>query len=408
MATILYYGTSTQIHSGAAQWMFRLADRMREFGHETIAVLPDRDGIAEWYESAGITTRTCWAEPVQRQSLAAQAQYPFQSLRAVRELRRLIDDEGVDVLHVNEIRYLPAVIAGATSDVRTLTHTRICLESPKLRKVFGTIGATLSDRVLCVSNRTADMMFRSVGHERSVDVLHDGLPTPERFDPLPDGEVFRTEFDVDEDAFLVVSVSKLVENKAQDRLLAAAERMRDEPIEFAIVGGRVDGHEAYADGLERRVEDLQNARLTGFYEDLPEVLGAADVLVHVPRHEDPFPGVVLEGMTAGVPVIGSKSGGIPEQIDDGETGYLVDKTGDVEGITDRVRHLERNPDVRRRLGETGKRRARERFDPDTYFGEIDAIYRDLSGERRSQRSCGPEDERERAVGYSSSQENYSM
>ncbi|MDF9743994.1 glycosyltransferase family 4 protein [Natrinema salsiterrestre] len=379
MATVLYYGTSTQIHSGAAQWMYRLADRMREYGHDTIAVVPGTDGIAAWYAEAGIPTYVLEGDPISRRPAIDQLQYPFRVLENVRRLRRLIRTESVDLVHVNELRYPSALLAGTTSQSRTIGHVRMCLNPYHLRKAFGAMGAHLSDRVVCVSHRTADVMFRTVGYESNIEVLHDGLPSPDRFSDLPAGTAFRSEFGIDEDAPLAVCVSKLIRDKGQDRLLDAARRLRDEDLEFAVVGGTVEGHEAYARALERRVRELENVTLTGFYEDLPEVLGAADVLVHLPRHEDPFPGVVLEGMAAGLPVIGSQSGGIPEQIDDGETGYLVAKTGDIGTVVERLRDLAGDSTLRDRLGREARRRSAARFDPEAYFDEIDGLYTELAG-----------------------------
>ncbi|MFC3958584.1 glycosyltransferase family 4 protein [Halovivax cerinus] len=384
MPRVLYYGSSTQVHSGASQWMFRLADRMRERGHRTLAALPADGGIAEWYHEAGVPTVRCWSKPLsRRRSLFGQLRYPAALFDAVADLRSVIRAHDVDIVHVNEVTYLAGLLAGRVSDVETVCHVRICRTSSPMRNVLGSLAYRFSDRVVCVSDRVAECLFRDLGFDGPrVTVVRDGLPSPERFESLPDGRRFRATFDIDEDAFLVVNVSKLIRNKGQDRVLDAAGRTWDEDIVYAIVGGDVDGHEAYAASLRRRGAGLENVAMTGFYPDLTEVLGAADALIHVPRHEDPFPGVVLEGMAAGLPVIGSTSGGIPEQIDDGETGYLVDQRGDTETIVGHIRRLAAEPTLRSRLGRTGADRAFDRFDPDAYFDEMDGLYRQLSDEPR--------------------------
>lgn len=383
MPKVLYYGSTAQIHSGACQWMKRMADDMRNYGFETKAILPENRGIASWYIDSEIPIEYLWSEPIRRQrSLLGQLRYICLALITTVNLWLQIRREEIDIVHVNEIRFLPGLLAGAVSGAYTVCNVRICFESPLLRWIFGGIVYLLSDTVICVSNRTAEMMFESVGFTGDkVRVIHDGLPSPGRFEDLPEGDVFRDEFGIDDDDFLVVSVSKLVRNKGQDRILDAATQLPlDDDVEFAIVGGTVKDHEEYAAELAERAEEIRNVQLTGFYEDLSEVLGAANALIHVPRHEDPFPGVVLEGMICKLPVIGSRSGGIPEQIDDGETGYLVPKEGGERQIADYISTLAVEDELCERLGEAGRQRAFEHFDMDEYFERIKEEYNTLLSE----------------------------
>lgn len=378
MDSVLYYGSSTQIHSGACQWMFRLADGMREYGFETTAVLPSDEGIAEWYHDAGVDVAYEWSEPIRRGSPSHQLRYLLAALAATVRLLWRIRSEDIDIVHVNEIRHAPGLLAGWASGAKTVCHVRACFEDRRLRRLFGAMVSFFADEVVCVSDRTAELMFDSVGHGGDhVRVLHDGAPSPERFETLPTDEAFRAEFDIPSETPLVVCVSKLTHNKGQDRLVDAAAALRDEEVAFAIVGGTVDGHTDYADELEARISELPNTRLTGFYTDLPAVLGAADLLVHVPRHEDPFPGVVLEGMLAGLPVIGSKSGGIPEQIDHGETGYIVPKDEPTPELTDRIRTLTDDEERRAQMGRAGRRRVLNEFDETAYYRSVADLYRSL-------------------------------
>lgn len=375
MPKILYYGSSTQIHSGAAQWMYRLADGMRNYGYETVAVLPSNKGIAEWYHDADIDVRYHWSEPLRQTTVISQVFYLFMSFLTTLQLLVLIRREQIDIVHINEVRHLPGLLAGWISGAMTVCHVRVCFENRHMRKMFGAMITFFADEAVCVSNRTAELMFESAGHSGNyVHVLHDGAPAPERFENLPNGQAFRDEFNINKDTTLVVCVSKLTHNKGQDRVVDAASSLTDEDIQFAIVGGTVKGHEDYADQLQERVSSLPNIRLTGFYSDLSMVLGAADILVHVPRHEDPFPGVVLEGMISELPVIGSKSGGIPEQIEHEETGFLVPKDEPNPELTERIRSLAMDVKKRRKMGQRGRNRVLSQHDPGQYYKAIAKLY----------------------------------
>ncbi len=219
-------------------------------------------------------------------------------------------------------------------------------------------------------------MFKEVGIEsEKVNVVYDGLPSPERFDGRTDGTTFRKDIGINNSSFLALQVSKLTRNKGQDRMLDVADIMSDDvDMEIAIVGGSVEGYEDYEKELRKRTEKHSNVHMTGFYPDIVSAITAADVLVHIPRHDDPFPGVVLEGMVAGKPIVGSRSGGIPEQIVDGETGYLIPKTGSADTITNRLHTLVEDEERRRQMGEQAAQRAFSEFPVETHLKEITSTY----------------------------------
>lgn len=374
MGTILYFGTTTQIHSGASQWMFRLAKHAADTGHRSIAILPSRNGIARWYEGTEIITRYSRSVPVHRGSLMELLRTGVAILGSTPPLLRLIRQEEVDVIHVNDIKYISGLLAGWLSHAKTVCHVRACFEHPQIRKWFAAIASVCADRIICVSKRTAELMFEQTGFDKNVLTVPDGVPSPERFDEIPDGSRFRQEHNISSDDMLVASVSKLVHNKGQDRLLDVADRLANEAISFVIVGGPVEGHEQYARQIQRGGELRDNVRVVGFQEDIVEPLGAADVLSHLPRHEDPFPSVVLEGMLARLPVVGSESGGIPEQIVDSKTGYIVPKKGGTGFIAGRLRTLNDNIELRRTMGINGRQHALEHFSTDCYMNRIDELY----------------------------------
>ena len=105
-------------------------------------------------------------------------------------------------------------------------------------------------------------------------------------------------------------------------------------------------------GLEGKV------RFSGalYGEEKKEAYRQADVFVH-PTREDCFPLVILEAMSAGLPVVASEEGGIPDEVEDGVTGLLFRK-GDVAGLARCLERLLIDASTRRRMGAAG----RERFD----------------------------------------------
>ena len=90
-----------------------------------------------------------------------------------------------------------------------------------------------------------------------------------------------------------------------------------------------------------------------------EALRRADLLVH-PTHDDAFALVVLEAMGAGLPVISTLEGGIPDEVEDGGTGLLYPK-GNVTALAVSMMRLLGDPALRERMGQAGRDRYESRF-----------------------------------------------
>ena len=158
--------------------------------------------------------------------------------------------------------------------------------------------------------------------------------------------------------------------KGVDVLLEAARRMQA-PLRLEIYGdGSLRGE------LEQQSAGL-DARFHGFVQEMTEAVAGLDVLVQPSRAEN-LPLAVLQAMAAGLPVIATRVGGIPEVVVDGETGILVEPD-DPEAIADALDSLAANPERRRKLGEAGRERVREHFSADGMARRTLALYEELCG-----------------------------
>jgi glycosyltransferase involved in cell wall biosynthesis len=156
----------------------------------------------------------------------------------------------------------------------------------------------------------------------------------------------------------IVSVGRLHEPKDFVTLARALRALPPGSFRAEIVGDGPD-----RDAVERELAEggLGAAvELAGERPDVPRRLAAAGVFVLSSRSEC-MPISVLEAMAAGLPVVASAVGGLPEMVVEGETGYLV-APGDPDALAEALARLVADPEARRRMGEAGRRRARERFD----------------------------------------------
>jgi len=173
----------------------------------------------------------------------------------------------------------------------------------------------------------------------------------------------RQRLGVAEDAFLVLSVCRLVERKGVDTLIQAVSRLKtkEQRLELAVVG-----QGPYANQLHKLAELLGvNVRWVEDADDdeVKKWYAAADLFCLPAREQaddvEGFGIVFLEAAAAGLPVIAGKGWGTGEAVIENETGLLVEPTADK--VSEALERLLNDSDTRKRLGEAGRRRAEKDF-----------------------------------------------
>lgn len=172
----------------------------------------------------------------------------------------------------------------------------------------------------------------------------------------------------------VVALGTLGERKGTFDLLEAAERlqMRRPEIRFIFVGGgELDRFQALVS--ERR---LANVSLAGAVDDASRValLHGSDVFA-LPSHAEGQPIAILEGMAAGLPILSTTVGSIPEVV--GESNGIVIPPRSVEGLVAAIERLADDAALRERMGRFNAREAAVKYDLARVFREIDDVYREL-------------------------------
>ena len=158
---------------------------------------------------------------------------------------------------------------------------------------------------------------------------------------------------------VVIAAGRLSPEKGFGVLIDAAARVcADNPAVGFVLFGEGDERAALeaqvaARGLTRRF------RMPGFTPDLDRTLPWADVVV-LSSFTEGLPNVLLEASAAGVPVVGTAVGGVPEVIADGETGYVVPPR-DPATLAAKLTRLLGDRDLRRAMGDAGRRRMQSQF-----------------------------------------------
>jgi len=194
-------------------------------------------------------------------------------------------------------------------------------------------------------------------------------PAPRQCWPLPQKRAAR-------DAPLVAVAARLVWEKGVQLIPEIAERVlaQVQGAEFVVLGGGPLEEELRAAIGVRGFAD--QVHLLGVRSDAQAVIAAADVLLLPSLTVEGTPLVVLEAMAAGVPVVATTVGGIPQQVRHGREGLLV-PPGDPSSLAAALVRLLRDPPTRRRMGEAGRRRIAERYSAEAMVDATEAAYRRL-------------------------------
>ena len=159
---------------------------------------------------------------------------------------------------------------------------------------------------------------------------------------------------------------------------AAAKVLARRPEARAVLLGAPPAQECAP--YEKRLREMAAASgfgdrivFVGHRDDTPRILAAVDVWVHASIVPEPFGMVVGEAMASRKPVIAARAGGPMEIVEEGVTGLLT-KPGDAEGLADALLRLLGDADLRRAMGEAGRRRVENLFGLDRHMEMTERVY----------------------------------
>jgi glycosyltransferase involved in cell wall biosynthesis len=232
--------------------------------------------------------------------------------------------------------------------------------------------ARRSDAFICVSREDRRRMIEVEGIDaRKIVLAPNAIPAPVA---TVQREV-RRELGIEPGDPVVGTVCVMRAQKALDVLLRTAALLRREfpRIRVLVVG---DGPER--ERLESLRDDLDledTVELLGQRSDVPDLIAAFDVAVSSSDYEG-TPLAVMEYMAAGLPIVATRVGGVPELIDSGVHGLLVERR-QPEGMANSIAGLLRDRVAAREMGERARERQRREFDLDVAVERLATLYEGL-------------------------------
>lgn len=232
----------------------------------------------------------------------------------------------------------------------------------------------LYDRIITASSFVRTLLIESGARSERIDVVPNGI-VPFSSDPGA-GLRLRQELSIPRDAVLIAAAGRMSSDKGFDVLLKAVSQLNLSGVTLYCV---IFGAGKVLQQLRTLSADLQvdsRVRLPGFRRDVHDLWCAADIAVVPSVWSEPFGYVALEALSAGCPLVASRVGGLPEVVSS-DSGVLTEP-GDVEGIAAAIRDLVLSPELRKRMHQAARKRAKM-FTLDANVAGVEQVYASILG-----------------------------
>jgi len=280
-------------------------------------------------------------------------------LSAFFELLSIFRNERPDVVHLNSAKAggvgaLAARLARVPKIIFTAHGWAFNEERSRLQhfiiKFFSWITVLLSHKTIAVSDAVKNdaRNWPLIGNK--IIVIKNGIKEPEFYtkDGAREKLFALADTQLTPDAFIIGTIAELHKSKGLQYAIEAFAKLaqKDEGMRYFILGG--GDEKERLDGLVKHYGLQGRVFLVGFVEDAARFLMAFDVFI-LPSTTEALGLVLLEAGHAGLPVVASNVGGIPEIIEDGKTGILV-QPRDSKGLAEAIKKIIDSPTMRTSLG----------------------------------------------------------
>lgn len=307
-------------------------------------------------------------------------QYAPYDIALATKIAEVIKNEELDLLHVHyAIPHAVCAILGrdmAGSDigiVTTLHGTDITvLGTDSSLKDAIRYGIEKSDIVTAVSDSLKQQTYDMIAPDKHIETVHNFVDEREYYQH--DSAKLKEELGIEAHEKVLIHVSNFRKVKRVEDVVSTFAKVQNSVgAKLLLVG---DGPEMSR--IHQQVKDLQieqEVLFLGKRDNLSELYSMSDVKLLMSEKEA-FGLVLLEAMACGVPAIGTQIGGIPEIIEPGENGFLVE-LGDIDAAADAAIRILSDAKLHEKMSATALKTATNRFSSEKILAEYETLYERL-------------------------------
>ena len=308
---------------------------------------------------------------------------PLKDGRALLQLYRYMKKHPCDVLHTHTSKAgIVGRIAGMLAGVRCILHTPhghffSGYFSPPVTRILTAVERFVTNRTSALITLTTrernDYLERKIGTSDTVFPILSGIDLEPYLRDDIDKASVRRELGLPVDGYIAGTVARLVAVKNHELIISAAKRIAaDMPNLLFVFAGDGDLRDTLVAGI-RRAGLSDRFVLLGWRNDTPRLLKAFDLFIMC-SHNEGMGRAFVEAQASGLPVIGSRVGGVPEVIREGITGHLV-SPDDPAALARCITMMYNKHDDRETVARACREWVTPRFGKEVMVDAIEAVYR---------------------------------
>lgn len=370
MQKIFFY-TDTPIHGGAERHMLLLARNLNKEKYHISLICSGYKSLNEWCKQ--------WKETgmeVHRLNVAHK-----HDPRHHVQLKKLFQKEKPDLLHIHlwnpgGCRYAFSAVDKHITKLISTEHDPFPLSG--LKKTIKKRCLKKTDHTIAVSDANKQLCLQLYPELKGkISTVHNGIDLEAFERPLrtfsrQNRDKLREElFQAANDEFVILSIAELHPRKGLKYLIEAFKQVEESQPKTKLV---IVGEGPERKTLEKLIKKLElegTVILAGQQKEIPQILKSANLFV-LPSVKEAFGLVLLEAMTAQTPIIATRVGGIPEIVEDGKSGELVEPA-DYNALAEKIRTVMENNALMQKLAYMAHHRVKT-FDVSEMVRKTENIY----------------------------------
>ncbi|HEX8287263.1 MAG TPA: glycosyltransferase family 4 protein [Pyrinomonadaceae bacterium] len=381
---ILFYNHTGKV-SGAERILLLALKKINRNRFEPLVVCPASDTLAEEVGKLGISCKSLdRLEARFTFRVDFLLKYLFSFYQTIKQLRREILAENPNLIHANSVRAgLVASAASVGTPVPVFWHLHDEMpRHPLSTAIRWFVAFSSRTHLISTCRKVADSfrgtILRFFGKRIPLRIVENAIEI-EKFAPDPrNRQRIREELNLSEDEFVIGIVGLITPRKGQLGLIRAyAQAQKEMPASALLIVGApmFNDDELYLKELEKCVEscNLENrVRFLGLRKDVAAIMQSLDVLV-INSKSEALVIVAIEAMACGTPIIATTVGGIKEMIEHQVNGWLI-PFGDERLLYEALVSLSRQPELRRKFSENGRKIVESRLHADRFIKELEDFF----------------------------------
>ncbi|MBV8465235.1 MAG: glycosyltransferase family 4 protein [Burkholderiales bacterium] len=355
-------------------------DRAR---YELVVCLPEEGPLKEVLIAAQFEVHVVPLAKIERRMISPRGLFilPAAIHRAISALDRVVAGRRVDIVYSNTLAVLGGAAWARKMRLPHVWHVREIVRRPALASfIFRHLARWGSTCTISNSHSTLEWISGQREPTPRARVVWNGFEAAHS--RTDDRRANKQQLGFDPDKPLILMVGRVNAWKGQDLLVEALGDLCRRAVtgwEAAIVGGPPPGREDLIQSLRAQIgasPATAQIRTIAFTQDVACYYAAADLLVVPSREPEPFGRVAIEAMAYGLPVVAARHGGLPEIVEEGQTGLLF-HPNEASSLADALANLIAAPNKLEAMGHAARERQQKLFSLSAYHAGMNAVFSDM-------------------------------